>query len=176
MRLAVVLVLGVCACGTGYEVASGKPDAHVVDSSSPVFPDAAPDAPQVVVVPPIDCEAGTERVRVDTSSGSTFLTLGCGDAGVPASWMGGGGEDGPWNFIVSACADGDASINVDALEMYPSGSTGHFSGEIRYDGVLTQGPINVDTWPSVGGLVTGTFAPFPEFPDVSGAFCVRRIK
>ena len=178
MRLA-ALLLGVCACGTGFEVAKGKPDARVVDAPPPIFADASPDAPAPIVVPPLDCDIGTERVRVDTSSGSTMLTLGCGDAGVPAAWIGPGGEDGPWHFLVSACADGDASINLDGYEAYPSGSVGRTSGDIRFDGVFTQGFIDVDTWPDAGGLVKGTFQPFPQYPDlpnVSGAFCVRRIK
>lgn len=178
MRL-VALLLGVCACGTGYDVASGKPDAHVADAKPPVFPDAAPDAPQTIVVPPLDCSVGTERVRVDTSSGSMMLTLGCGDAGVPAAWIGPGGEDGPWHFIVSACGDGAASIHLDGTEMYPNGSTGRTSGDIQLDDVFTQGYIDVATWPDAGGLVSGTFQPFPQYPElpyVTGAFCVRRIK
>ena len=172
----VVLVLGVCACGTGYDVASGKPDARVVDATSPAFLDAGSDAPPILLRPPLDCDAGTEVVRVDTSSGSTFLTLGCGDAGVPAAWIGPGGEDGPWHLIVSACAAGDASVHLDGYESYPNGSAGQTSGDIQYDDVFTQGVIDVETWPAVGGLARGAFAAFQGYPAMSGAFCVRRIK
>lgn len=174
MRHAAFLVLVLFDCGTASSVTNTIPPDAMADVVAEPFP--VSDA-STIDVQPISCEAGTERVRVDTSSGTDVLTLGCGDAGVPAAMMQAGGEDQLWSLHVRACGAGDASVEVEGAGLSPSGATGTFGSPFMiYDGLQSWGTITVTTWADAGELVSGTFAPGSKAPTMSGAFCVRRIQ
>lgn len=167
LALAAVVVAG---CGVGEGVRSGAPDA-TPDTSAPdasFAVDAAPDVAPIVVA----CEAGAERIEV---SGAATITGGCGDAGVPIAWAG-GGED-CINLNIDGCSDvASFSLNAGNCNWHGPGSSWASGIDYKDDGgpVYSSGPVTVDDWPAVGGLVSGSFSAGANVPPIQGVFCVRR--